>query len=168
MLYLRPKYKKKDTDSLKLSDPIFNFHDTLLLATAFQSFLFVLLISFAKRDHHLSDVFLIGFFLAQTAIPLHLLINFGDVVSDIILPVSPSLFRTFDIAFWLEGPLLLWYTRSLLLKEFQFKKFDLVFLAPAVCYGVYTLSTYHTLDHSEQVQFILDSREQLAPSLQHS
>lgn len=150
-----------------MSDVIFNIHDTLLLATSFQSLLFVLLLIALKRDLHLSDFFLIGFFLAQTAIPIHLLVSYGEVFSDIALQQSPNLFRIFDIAYWVEGPLLLWYTRSLLFKEFHLNKTDFLFLLPAVIYSVYTLATFYSWGAAEKILYIQEYRELLAPSLPH-
>jgi AraC-like DNA-binding protein len=151
-----------------MSEPVFNFHDTLLLATAFQSFLFVILLGFAKRDHHISDWFLLGFFVLQIAIPLHLLISFGDVISGRVLAYSPTLFRTFELAFWVEGPMLLWYTRSLLYREFHFRKKDFAYLVPALAYLIYTVVTFHTLSSTEQTNMIISERAMLAPSLPHT
>ena len=150
-----------------MSDAIFNIHDTVLLATSFQSLLFVLLLMGLKRDLHLSDFFLIGFFLAQTAIPIHLLISYGEVFSDIALKQSPNLFRLFDMAFWVEGPLLLWYTRSLLFKEFHLKKLDVLFLAPAAFYIFYTLATFYNWETAEKILYVQQYRDLKAPSVPH-
>lgn len=151
-----------------MSETIFNFHDTLLLATSFQSLLFVILIIVLKRDLHLSDLFLVGFFLAQAAIPIHLLIIYGEVASEVALNWSPNLFLMFDTAYWIEGPLLLWYTRSLLFKEFHLKKRDLIFLIPTLAYVVYILSTFYSWDDASKMQYILDYRDLKAPSIPHS
>ena len=151
----------------KVSNAIFNFHDTLLLATSFQSLLFVVLLIILKRDLHLSDFFLIGFFLAQSAVPIHLLISYGEVFSEYALAQSPNLFRIFDIAFWVEGPLMLWYTRSLLFKEFHLKRIDLLFLAPAVLYIIYTLATFYSWEAAEKILYIEERQGLLAPSLPH-
>jgi AraC-like DNA-binding protein len=150
-----------------VSEAIFNIHDTLLLATSFQSLLFVLLLMGLKRDLHLSDFFLIGFFLAQAAIPIHLLISYGEVFSDIALKQSPNLFRMFDIAYWLEGPLLLWYTRSLLFKEFHLSKIDFLFLAPATFYMIYTLATFYSWETAEKILYVQEYRDLQAPSVPH-
>jgi AraC-like DNA-binding protein len=150
-----------------VSEAIFNIHDTLLLATSFQSLLFVLLLMGLKRDLHLSDFFLIGFFLAQAAIPIHLLISYGEVFSDIALKQSPILFRMFDIAYWLEGPLLLWYTRSLLFKEFHLSKIDFLFLAPATFYMIYTLATFYSWETAEKILYVQEYRDLQAPSVPH-
>jgi AraC-like DNA-binding protein len=150
-----------------VSDAIFNFHDTLLLATSFQSLLFVLLLISLKRDLHLSDFFLIGFFLAQAAIPIHLLVIYGEAFRDVALSLSPNLFRIFDIAYWVEGPLMLWYTRSLLFKEFRLTKLDLIFLAPAAVYIAYSLATFYSWDSSEKITYIQQYPALLAPSAPH-
>ncbi|MEM7360036.1 MAG: helix-turn-helix transcriptional regulator [Pseudomonadota bacterium] len=150
-----------------MSETVFNFHDTLLLATAFQSFSFILLILFAKRDLHISDYFLIGFFLAQTAIPLHLLISFGEEFRLIALASSPNWFRILDLAFWIEGPLLLWYTRSLLYTEFELERSDCLYLLPALAYLAYSLLTFFSWETAEKVAYVNDYHELIAPSLPH-
>lgn len=120
-----------------------------------------------KKDLHLSDFFLIGFFLAQTAIPIHLLVSYGEVFSDIALKQSPNLFRIFDIAYWVEGPLLLWYTRSLLFKEFRLGKIDVLFLAPAAFYIIYTLITFYSWETAEKILYVQEYRDLKAPSIPH-
>ena len=109
-----------------MSSTILNIHDAVLLSISFQSLSFVVLLLIAKRDRIVSDYFLAGFFLAQAAIPLHLLVTYGDVVRDVALASSPDLIHLFRIAYWIEGPLLLWYTRSLLYREFALQKFDFI------------------------------------------
>ena len=151
-----------------MSETIFNFHDTVLIATAFQCFLFVLLMLVAKRDPHLSDYFLIGFFLAQVVIPIHLLISYGEVFKLIALDKSPNLFFTLDIAYWLEGPLLLWYTRSLLNKDFSLSRMDAIYLLPAILYVIYNSLTFFSWETTEKIQYIHDYHELLAPSLPHT
>jgi AraC-like DNA-binding protein len=150
-----------------VSNAIFNFHDTLLLATSFQSLLFVVMLVILKRDLHLSDFFLIGFFLAQAAIPIHLLVSYGEVFRDVALALSPNLFRIFDIAYWVEGPLMLWYTRSLLFKEFRLTRIDLIFLAPAAIYIAYSLATFYSWGNTEKIVYIQQYPEILAPSVPH-
>ena len=70
-----------------MSAHILNFHDTVLLATSFQSFLFIFLILLVKHEKHISDYFLVGFFVAQIIIPMHVLVNYNP---DCLLYTSPS------------------------------------------------------------------------------
>ncbi|NND81556.1 MAG: AraC family transcriptional regulator [Gammaproteobacteria bacterium] len=150
-----------------MSETIFNFHDTILIATAIQSSLFVLLILIAKYEHHVSDYFLVGFFIAQTFIPLHLLVNFGASFKFIAMDISPALYHLFDIAYWLEGPLLLWYTRSILYKQFSLSPKDALFLIPSLGYALYIGITFFAVDTSAQMQFI-QQRNAPAPSIYHA
>lgn len=98
---------------------------------------------------------------------MHLLISFGEVFKEVALAKSPNLFRMFDIAFWVEGPLLLWYTRSLLFKEFQLRRVDLVFILPAVAYIIYTLATFYSWETTEKIRYIEAYSDLQAPSIPH-
>lgn len=130
---------------------IFNTHDIILLATIYQCILFALLIFFVHQERHQNDYFLIGFLLTQAAIPLHVLVNYGAEFRFIALSASPDLFRIFEIAYWLEGPLLLWYTRSLVYKNFRLKKIDLLYIAPATIYFVSMIFGFYILSEPEKV-----------------
>jgi AraC-like DNA-binding protein len=141
-----------------LQDLIFNTHDIILLATIYQSILFALLILIVKRDKHKSDIFLIGFLLTQAAIPLHLLINYGDGFRLIALEFSPNVFRLFEIAYWLEGPLLLWYTRTLVYQHYKWSRVDCLFLAPALIYFVFMLIDFYSLNPLSKYEFMRDYR----------
>ena len=135
---------------------IFNTHDVILLTTIYQSILFGLLIFWVKRDHHQSEYFLIGFLLVQAAIPLHILINYGEAFRFIALDISPNLYRAFEIAYWLEGPLLLWYTRSLVYKNYSLTRIDFLYIVPALLYLVYISVTFFALYHETKYVFLRD------------
>lgn len=150
-----------------MSEIIFNFHDTILIATIFLSSLFVLLILFARHDQHISDLFLAGFFAAQGAISLHLLINYGDAVRDLALAHSPDLFYLFSIAFWLEGPLLFLYTRSLLYHGYQFQRVHIVYFVPSLAYLAYIAATFYTLSDAEKINYLTTIKGVDAPSVEH-
>ena len=151
----------------QMSETVFNIHDTLLLATAFQSFMFVLLILIAKFEHHNSDYYLVGFFLAQMLIPLHVLINYGSDFSLLVMDFSPALFHAFDFAYWLEGPLLLWYTRSMLYKNFKLGAVDLLFVAPSIGYLIFIFLTFFAAEPAVQLQSIADSQTIDDPTTQN-
>ena len=132
---------------------IFNFHDIILLTTIYQCLLFAFLIFAVKHDRK-SDFFLIGFLLTQAAIPLHTLVNYGEEFRFIALELSPNLYKIFETAYWLEGPLLLWYTRSLVYKNYSLSKFDLIYLAPLVVYLIYITVTFYLLSDTNKVDFL--------------
>jgi len=150
-----------------MSAHILNFHDTVLMATGFQSLLFIFLILLVKHERHISDYFLIGFFIAQIAIPMHLLVNFNSEIRVIGLAISPSLLHIFDIAYWIEGPLLLWYTRSILYKNFSLGKKDALYLVPTLLYCIYMSVIFYLLDSPEKLHFLALEQRAKAPSAHH-
>jgi len=129
-----------------LQELIFNTHDIILLATIYQSILFALLIFLVKHQRQKSDYFLIGFLLAQAAIPLHLLINYGDGFRLVALNYSPNLYHIFELAYWVEAPLLLWYVRSLVYRDYNWSRTDTLFLLPALAYIGYMIFDFYLVD----------------------
>lgn len=148
-----------------MSAPIFNIHDTLLLATAFQSLLFVVLVLTVKHERQISDYFLVGFFLAQVAIPFHILVNYGEVFKYIALNASPNYYHAFELGLWLEGPLLLWYTRSILYRDFKWSTKDSVYLLPAIGFAVYILITFYLQDNADKLLLIEQQQDAKQPSV---
>jgi AraC-like DNA-binding protein len=150
-----------------MSDYIFNFHDTVLLATAFQSLLFILLILLVKHERHISDLFLIGFFIAQISITIHILLNYSLEIRFLGVLESPNLLHTFDIAYWLEGPLLLWYTRSILYKNFTITKNDAWYLLPTLIYFIYILFVFYSVGDADKIEYLAREKAATAPSIHH-
>jgi AraC-like DNA-binding protein len=127
-------------------DVIFNSHDVVLLMTAYQCILFAILLLTIKREKPLSNIFLACFLLQQAAIPLDILISFGAEFRHVALTWSPNLFYVFGFGYWLEAPFLLWYTRSLIYKDYRLTKKDLVFLIPFFSYLLYQVLFYYRLE----------------------
>lgn len=134
-----------------MSEAIFNFHDTVLVATAFLSSLFVILLLAARNERALSDYFLAGFFVCQALIATHLLINYGTEIRDLALTQNPDLFYLFGIAFWLEGPLLFLFTRTLLFKTNTLRTADGLYFVPTLLYAAFILTAFYTLDQAEKI-----------------
>jgi len=125
---------------------IFNTHDVILLITAYQCILFAILLFSVKRDAYLRNIFLALFLLQQAAIPLDILISFGAEFRRVALQWSPNLFYVFGFGYWLEGPLLLWYTRSLIYKNYRLSYKDLWYLLPFFAYLIHEIVFYYSLD----------------------
>lgn len=125
---------------------IFNTHDVVLLMTAYQCILFAILLLTARRERRLTNTLLALFLLQQAAIPLDILISFGAEFRAIALEWSPNLFYVFGFGYWLEGPLLLWYTRSLVYKDYRLTARDLLYLIPFAVYLLHQLLFYYSLD----------------------
>jgi AraC-like DNA-binding protein len=129
---------------------IFNTHDVVLLMTAYQCVLFAILLLSIKRERQISNFFLAFFLLQQAAIPLDILISFGAEFRNVALSWSPNLFYIFGFGYWLEAPFLLWYTRSLIYKNYKLSKKDIVFLLPFIGYLIYQLFFYYGLEFTDK------------------
>lgn len=146
-------------------DVIFNTHDVVLLMTAYQCILFALLLLTIKRDKYIRNVFLAFFLLQQAAIPLDILISFGAEFRHIAIKWSPDLFYVFGFGYWLEGPLLLWYTRSLIYKDYHLRLKDIIYLLPFIAYAGYQLIFYYSLDVSDKVSIQQEYDLSVAPQI---
>lgn len=144
---------------------IFNTHDVVLLMTAYQCILFALLLLTVKRDNYIRNVFLAFFLLQHAAIPLDILISFGAEFRHIAIEWSPDLFYVFGFGYWLEGPLLLWYTRSLIYKDYRLRLKDIIYLLPFIAYAGYQLVFYYSLDVSDKVNIQQEYDLLVAPQM---
>ncbi|TAP32759.1 AraC family transcriptional regulator [Alteromonas sp. KUL42] len=116
---------------------LFNMHDLALLFTVYQCLLFALFLVTLKRGKRKTHLLLAAFLLSQAAIPLDNLINFGEMFRETALQFSPNLFYSFGLAYWVEAPLLLFYIRSLIYKDYQFRRYDMLLLVPFMLYTIY-------------------------------
>ncbi len=135
---------------------LFNFHDVVLLMTTYQCALFALLLLFLRRENRLSNALLAGFLITQAAIPLDILINFGAEFRSWAIGFSPDIFPLFGMAYWLEGPVLLWYIRSLIYKDYHLRRSDLFYLLPFAAYAGYQVVVFYSLDDAAKVALLSD------------
>ena len=146
---------------------LFNFHDVVLLMTTYQCTLFALLLVFLRREPHSSNLLLAGFLVTQAAIPLDILINYGAAFRAWALQISPDLFRIFGLAYWLEGALLLWYTRSLIYRNYRLRRSDLICLLPLLCYALYQYAVFFRLDEAGKLRELSQSDVLAEPLITH-
>lgn len=133
---------------------LFNFHDVVLMMTAYQCTLFGLLLLVIRREGYISNALLALFLFTQAAIPMDILISFGAGFRQWAIQTSPNLFYVFGFAYWLEGPLLLWYVRSLIYRDYHLKRFDLVYLVPFVAYALFEYISYFRFDTETKVAML--------------
>jgi len=134
-----------------VSDTIFNIHDVILLMTAFLCILFALLLLSIKSNKRVSNVFLALFLLQHAAIPLDVLISFGAEFREIALEFSPNLFYFFSFGYWLEAPLLLWYVRSIIYKNYNLRLTDLIYLLPFFANLLHQSIFFYSVGYSDRV-----------------
>ncbi len=147
---------------------IFNTHDVILLMTVYQCSLFALLLFTIKGDKRVSNILLALFLLQQAAIPLDILISFGAEFRNVALEISPNLFYVFGFGYWLEAPLLLWYTRSLIYKDYALAPKDFLLFLPFGIYLMYQIFFYYGLDYSDKQNLQEGYELTAAPSYMNS
>ena len=137
-----------------MSTVLFNTLDLSLLFTIYQCVLFAFFLILIKKGKKQSNVLLALFLLSYAAIPLDTLINFGEEFRQFSINFSPNIFYVFGSAYWLEAVLLLFYVRSLIYKDFSFKRVDLLYLLPFVLYLIYETNNWYVLDSATKIAIL--------------
>ncbi|MCQ3830919.1 helix-turn-helix transcriptional regulator [Microbulbifer elongatus] len=133
---------------------LFNVHDIVLMMTSYQCLLFALLLTAVRSEQKFSFLLLAAFLVTQAMIPMDTLISYGAGVRQWAIDTSPNLFYVFGFAYWLEGPVLLWYTRSLIYKDYRLARSDLVYLLPFLGYALYEYFTYFRFDSATKIAML--------------
>ncbi|WP_075186915.1 helix-turn-helix domain-containing protein [Teredinibacter haidensis] len=131
---------------------LFNIHDVVLLTTVYQCAALAVVLFIAAPQQRLSNVFLIGFLVANAVVPLDTLINFGAAFRGWAIVNLPDWFYVFEMGYWLQGPILLWYLRSRFYKNYCLRFVDLFYLAPFFLFVLHQLLSYHVLPTSVKVE----------------
>lgn len=129
---------------------LFNFHDVLMVLTAFECMLFATLLAATNKEKALSTWFLVGFLLCHFMIPLHELTFWGSQFRIWLLEKSPNFFFVGSYAYFLDGPLLYFFVRSMLFKDFSLKKIHSLHLLPVILYFIGMTFMFYLKDYSEK------------------
>lgn len=121
--------------------------------TSYQCLIFAILLLTIRSEKRLTHILLALFLVQYAAIPLDVMIRFSPGLRPLVAELSPNFFYMFGFGYWLEGPLLLWYTRSLIYKDYSLRLRDAWLLLPFIFYLVYELFTYYRLDHEAKFAF---------------
>lgn len=138
---------------------IFNFNDVIVFLDAFLSLALALMLLFRSdnsRIHRNRWKLLALFFLLSSLLALDTLFYWSIQLNEVLSQLSSNVFFLFGFAYFLQGPLLYWYTRAAIYRDFQLKPIDFLHLVPAVVYPVYMYFIYYQYDHGYKLQFIQD------------
>ncbi len=124
---------------------LFNTHDAILLITIYQCVILAVALFLLSKSQFKSGIFVTLFFLMNAATPLDLLISFGDGFHGFAIEHIPDWFYVFELGYWLEGPFLLWYLRSLVYKNYRLQWVDLWYLTPFLLFFTHQLLAYHSM-----------------------
>jgi AraC-like DNA-binding protein len=129
---------------------LFNFHDLLMVVTAFECLLLASLLTAAAGQSSLSNRFLVLFLFCHFLIPLHELMFWGTRFRIWLLEISPDWFFVFSFAYYLDGPLLYFFVRTLLYKDVQLKPAASWHLLPLGIYLLHMLVNFYLKDYATQ------------------
>lgn len=126
-----------------MNSVLFNVHDVALLVRVGECGLLAVLFIAHRGSKPYSHILLAAFLLLNAMIAMHILILWGEVFRFLAFSFSPGLFFIFNFAYFLQGPVLYWYTKSLIYKDFKFVAHDALHLIPTVATPVILYFLYY-------------------------
>jgi len=148
-----------------MKEVLFNTHDLVLFITIYQCVLFALFLLTQQKIKRKSNVLLAFFLLSYAAIPLDTLINFGESFRQWAIDFSPNIFYVFGSAYWLEAVLLLFYVRSVVYDNYELKPLNWLYFLPFLCYIIYEIVTYYSLDDSVKLAYLQEGTSSRHPNI---
>ncbi len=126
-----------------MNTPIFNIHDLALILIIGECAILAVLFLANRGSRPISHQLLASFLLLNGMIALHTLILWGEAIRFKVFEFSPNIFFMFAFAFFLQGPMLYWYTKSIIYKDFAFSHRDLAHLIPTLLTPLYLYFVYY-------------------------
>ncbi|WP_340679009.1 helix-turn-helix domain-containing protein [Paraglaciecola sp.] len=115
---------------------LFNGHDIVLLVIVYIGVLFAVITLCGRRDAGLTHLWLGLFLLSQAGLAVYVLVLYGDGFHQWAVEHAPAAFASLELALWLEGPLLVLYTRSVLYQHLRYQPRDVILLLPLLIYVI--------------------------------
>ncbi|WP_245551610.1 helix-turn-helix domain-containing protein [Gilvimarinus chinensis] len=126
----------------------------MLILTAFECLLFALLLSVTNQKRVLSTAFFVGFLICHIFIPIHELTFWGKQFRIWLLDISPNLFFLGSYAYFLDGPLLYLFVRSLLYKDFKLRRVHLLHALPVALYFFHMLISFYLQSYERREMLV--------------
>jgi len=142
---------------------IFNTHDMVLAMTVVLCCLFALEVVASHKFKPVSAYLLSAFLVAQALMAAHELILYGGKFRFVAMDFSPNLFFIGGGAYYLDGPLLYLYVRSLIYSDFRLYKTQLWHLLPIAVYFIYMLSAFYLQTDALKREILQSWRYDLIP-----
>jgi AraC-like DNA-binding protein len=137
-----------------LNKVLFNFHDLVLIVVIIEGLILSLMTVFTKRNK--SNLLLGLFLFLSAAIAFDVLIYWCVPLKNILAEISPGFFFIAGFAYFLQGPILYWYTKSLLYRDFHWKRADLLHLIPFLVYPFFIYVSFYSKDTEYQMLLAYD------------
>lgn len=138
---------------------LFNINDISLLFSGFLALVLACLLFFTQQQGRIKQIYwqlLALFFFLGAVRTLDTLLYWNINVRDTLSLVSANFFFLFGFVFFLQGPLLFWFTRAAIFRDFALCRRDWLHLLPAACYPFYIYQIFHRLEPEQKLQYIHD------------
>lgn len=138
---------------------LFNINDIPLLFGGFLALMLACLLFFSQQLGHINKIYwqcLALFFFFGALRAFDTLVYWNVSVRDTLSMLSSNVFFLFGFVFFLQGPLLYWFTCASLKRNFSPRKFELLHLLPAACYPFYIYQIFHRLAPEQKMQYVHD------------
>ena len=138
---------------------LFNINDITVIFSGFLSLVLALLLACQRHEGRIKKRYwtlLAAFFMLSVFLAVDTLVYWNINIRTFLSSVSTDFFFLFGFAFFLQGPLLYWFTRAAIYRNFSLKTYDALHLIPALVYPFYVYTIYHQYDHDAKLRYVYD------------
>ena len=138
---------------------LFNINDITVIFGGFLSLVLAVLLVSRRHEGRIKQrywMLLATFFLLSVFHAIDTLMYWNINIRTFLSSVSTNFFFLFGFVFFLQGPLLYWFTRAAIYRNFALKPYDALHLLPALLYPFYVYAIYHQYDHDAKLRYVYD------------
>jgi AraC-like DNA-binding protein len=137
---------------------LFNFNDITVLFSGFLSLVLALLLWFRSPGLRIKRSYwacLALFFFLCTLHTVDTLLYWNPSVKSLALS-TPNVFFSLGFTAFLQGPLLYWFTKAAIYRDFKFRHVDSLHLIPFVIFPVYLYAIYWQFEADYKFAYVND------------
>lgn len=135
---------------------LFNVNDLSLLLVISQCLLLAILLFLIQRGKRVSNILLALFLLCIGIEAFDTLIYWSQPVKQAYFSTSVTWFIALKFAGYLQGPLIFWYTRTVIFSDYHFKARDTLHLIPLGLFPVFLLLIFGTIGEDRLAEGIFN------------
>lgn len=138
---------------------LFNLNDVIVFFDGFLSLTLAFMLFFKNDEGRLQRRYwnlLALFFLFAGLRAADTLMYWSIDLNQLLAQYSTNLFFLFGFLYFVQGPLLWWYTKAAIYRDFSIRPVDYLHLLPGVLYPVYMIVVFYSLDAQAKLALVSD------------
>jgi AraC-like DNA-binding protein len=139
-----------------MNKTLFNLNDLSLILVMSQCLLLAVLLLLIHRGKRVSNLLLALFLLGIGLEAFDTLIYWSQAVKETWFGDSVTWFVVLKFSGFVQGPLLLWYTRTVIFADVRFKRVDLYHLLPLASFPLFLLLIFGSIGSEKLAQGVFD------------